>query len=205
MIPKIIAPPETEPLTIEECRAHLEVQPYVVDTDGVGTHPHDDMIMAMQGSAREFCELFTGLAIGQQTLEIALDAFPSAEIELPRPPVVAIVSVKYYDADEILQTLADNLYVLDNYQLPGWLLPSIGTTWPATLGAANAVKVRYLAGYGVTSDGGEPLPYAIRAAMLLMLGHLYANRESVAAGTIVEVPLGVEALLRPLRIRLGMA
>jgi len=41
----------------------------------------------------------------------------------------------------------------------------------------------------------------IRVAMLLMIGHWYANREAVNIGNITsEIPLAVEALLQPHRI-----
>ena len=41
----------------------------------------------------------------------------------------------------------------------------------------------------------------VKAAMLLLIGHWYANRESVAIGqTVAEVPLAVESLLQPYRI-----
>jgi len=40
----------------------------------------------------------------------------------------------------------------------------------------------------------------------MMLGHLHANREAVNIGNITsELPLSVDSLLRPLRVRLGMA
>lgn len=45
------------------------------------------------------------------------------------------------------------------------------------------------------------LNYDVKAAMLLLIGHWYANRESVAVGqTVAEVPFAVEALLQPYRI-----
>ncbi|EAA9217018.1 phage gp6-like head-tail connector protein [Salmonella enterica] len=41
----------------------------------------------------------------------------------------------------------------------------------------------------------------VKAAMLLLIGHWYANRESVSVGqTVAEVPFAVEALLQPYRI-----
>lgn len=41
----------------------------------------------------------------------------------------------------------------------------------------------------------------VRAAMLLMIGHWYANREAVVIGSNTsEVPLAVNALLQPYRI-----
>ena len=45
----------------------------------------------------------------------------------------------------------------------------------------------------------------IAAACLLILGHLYANREDVVTGTIAtELPKGSEALLTPHRIGWGV-
>jgi len=45
----------------------------------------------------------------------------------------------------------------------------------------------------------------IKAAVLLTLGHLYANREDVVTGvTVTEMPLGAKNLLRPLRVIPGV-
>lgn len=52
-------------------------------------------------------------------------------------------------------------------------------------------------------DDPEPilLNDDVKAAMLLLIGHWYANRESVVIGeTVAQVPLAVEALLQPYRI-----
>ncbi len=48
---------------------------------------------------------------------------------------------------------------------------------------------------GIVANG------SVLAAVRLTLGHLYANRESVATGvTVAELPLGVADLLRPYRL-----
>jgi hypothetical protein len=62
-------------------------------------------------------------------------------------------------------------------------------------------------GYGDDSDS-EPLPFEAKAAILLIVGHLYENREEVVEHsnqTLLNIPTGAEALLRPLRVRMGMA
>ncbi len=42
----------------------------------------------------------------------------------------------------------------------------------------------------------EDFPASFKAALLLLIGHSYANREAVVVGTITaEVPLAVESLL----------
>lgn len=201
MTPKVIIQPSAELLTIEQCRAHLNVQVYEVDSDGIGTHPDDDLIMAMQGAAREHCENFLGRSIAQKTYEIALDEFPAGAIELPMPPLVSVSSVTAgEDSDGPLDAA---LYVVDDYSVPARVVPV--DTWPTVIAATNLIRIRFVAGYGEESDGVEPLPYAIRAAMLLMLAHLYENRSDTDEKAIASIPNGVEALLRPFRVRLGMA
>lgn len=44
---------------------------------------------------------------------------------------------------------------------------------------------------------------AIRAAVLLLAGHLYANREATSHQALHEVPLGVSQMLWPHRAQLG--
>lgn len=49
-------------------------------------------------------------------------------------------------------------------------------------------------------EGEQPVTAAITAAVLLMGGHLFENREAVVTGTIATaLPLAVESLLAPYR------
>lgn len=60
------------------------------------------------------------------------------------------------------------------------------------LAAARREASRTLSGIVVNAS--------VKAAMRLILGHLFENREGVVAGvTVAEVPMGVYALLRPYR------
>lgn len=220
VVAKVVVSPVAEPLTLDECRAHLGVVPYEVDSDGVGTHPDDALILAQLGAAREHCEAFTGLSIAQKTYEIALDVFPAiwpapgwqsvrrrpglasseAAIELPHPPLVDLLSVAVgTDSDAELDP---DTYTVDDYAVPARLVPA--SAWPTVVAGVNLIKVRYVAGYGDDSDS-QPLPQAVRAALLLLLGHLYRNREDSVDRALVSIPTGVEALLRPLRVRTGIA
>lgn len=46
---------------------------------------------------------------------------------------------------------------------------------------------------------------AIQAALLLIVGHLYANREDVLAGvSVAQLPNGAQYLLQPYRIGMGV-
>ena len=208
MRPKIIAQPVVEPLTIDECRAHLEAQRY---DDTTIDDADDAMIGGLLSAAREHCEQFLGLSLAPCTLEIALDRWPTVAldgatyIELPMGPVREILS---FTAGEPSSSSTDMdvdpaSYVLDTYSAPNRVVPV--SAWPSVGAATNAIKVTYAAGYGVDTDGGEPLPKALRSAILLVLGHLYRNREDSTDKAMAALPLGAESLMRPLRVRLGMA
>jgi len=196
---KEIEPPVAEPLTLEECRDHLEIIPEEIDSDGITSHPRDALILAQLQAAREWCENFTGAVIAARTVGIAMDTFPDGAVELPSP-VIEIISVrKSPESDGELVPDVD--YVLDDWKTPARLLaPSTG--WPTVTAATNTVQIILRAGYAVPGDESDPpaLPGAIRSAMLLRLGDLFEGREDGADDTA-----RAESLLRPLRVRLGMA
>lgn len=177
---KLITAPTAEPVTLAEAKAHLRV-------DGTDD---DAYITALIGAARQGAEHITGRALMAQTWELALDAF-EADISLPRPPLASIASVKYLNDAGVLTPLDASAYLLDDHSEPARLLPAYGTTWPATRGQANAVLIRYVAGYASAAT----VPQEIKSWMLLHIGMLYENRESVVAGvSIAELPF-VDRLL----------
>ena len=152
----------------------------------------DTLLVAFLAAAVGYAEHYTGRSFGSQTLELALDEFPSGAIELTQGPVSSITSVSYVDSEGATQTLSDTLYTLDDYGLTAWVVPAYDTEWPTTLDTANAVKVRYVAG---------DVPAAVRAALLLMVGNMFENREESIIGTIVsELPLGVKSLLDTVKV-----
>jgi len=70
-------------------------------------------------------------------------------------------------------------------------------------GDADALASAVLDG----TAGADPilLNPSVRAACLLILGHLYANREDAVTGTIAtELPMGSRSLLMPYRIGMGV-
>ena len=181
---KVITP-ATAQLTLAEMRLHLRLD------ESFGT---DDnlMLLAMLASAVDYCEHYTGRSIGAQTLEIALDAFPACGIVLPNGPVTAITSITYTNVSQL--TLAPAAYVIDDYGLQTSVLPKAYTQWPATDGTLLGIKIRYVAG------GVRP---AVRSALLLMVAHLYENREATNIGranTDQELPYGVTSLLNTCKV-----
>ena len=161
---KLITAPTVEPITVAEAKLNLRVTGSALDGD----------LTRWIGEAREAVEHITGRALLLQTWEKALDGFPTNEIELPRPPVIGIASVKYIDPAGAEQTLAANRYTLDNSNgyTNAWLLAAYGTRWPDTLDTANAVKVRYTAGYG---SQASDVPFGIKGWMHLYIAEAFKN------------------------------
>jgi len=161
---KIITHPTFEPVSLAEAKAHCRV-------DG---NDDDALITALIRAARESAEHETGRALCTQTRELVLDAFPEAFI-LRGAPVQSIVSIKYLDLDGIEQTLDPVDYILDNDSEPGFAVVGYGKGWPATQATINAVRLRYVCGYAAAVD----VPESIKSWMLLAIGTLYAQRETM--------------------------
>lgn len=174
MTTRLITKPIATAVSLVEAKKHLRV-----------THSAEDtLIEALIKTVTIRCEHLIGRAIMPQTWELVLDAFPADnDIELLHPPIQSITSVKYIDANTANETtlLADQ-YSLDKDSEPGWLMPAYGVTWPQTLAVANAVRVRYVAGYA----DADNVPETIKQWMLLSVGTYYANRESVVIGSLVQ-------------------
>ena len=179
---KVITPP-TQVITLADLREHLRVEEVAPAQDA--------LIIAQLDAARDYAQHYTGAAIGSQTIEIALDCFPENGILLAPGPVNSITSIKYIDGTGAEQTIANTQYTLDDYGIKHWALPKAGTSWPTPLDAANSVKVRYVAG---------TLVPAVRSALLLLVGELFANREQTTAKEMGEVPIGVKHLLDTVKI-----
>jgi uncharacterized phiE125 gp8 family phage protein len=188
---RLITPPAAEPLSLTEVKAHLRVD-----------HTDDDALIALYLTAvRQWIDGkdgWLGRALMPQTWELSLDEFPTAEIRLPLVPVQSVSSVIYDDADGIPQTVDPDDYWLDDVSEPAWIAPVADVSWPTPISAVNAVRVRFVAGYANAAS----VPFPIKAALLLMVGHLYRNRESVMQeqGKPEVLPMGVDALLSTYRV-----
>ena len=196
---KIITAATSEPITLAEARKHLRIEPFGIPL----AHPDDGQIEMFISAARTWCEQYTGRALASQTIEMALDAFPSDDIELPLTPVTSISFVKYVNTAGNEITLSNDYYGLDDYSDPNWLLLLNNYQWPATSEGANSVKIRMVVG-----NTSVTIPHPIKAAILLLLGSLYENRQedlqSSSRATFNSLPLGVYNLLQPYRLTLGV-
>jgi uncharacterized phiE125 gp8 family phage protein len=160
---KVITPPSTEPVSLTEVKTALRLD--VADTS------EDTLLAIYITAAREYGEDITGRAFATQTLEMLLDSFPSADIELEMPPLQTVTTIKYKDSAAAETTLANTEYIADPDSNIGRIALAYGKSWPSfTPYPVNPIRVRYEAGY-------TALPKIYKNAMLLHIGYMYKYRD----------------------------
>lgn len=198
MAVKLVTPATDEVVTLEEAKAHLRV-----DTDD-----DDDLIEALISAAIAYVEKTNSIALTSQEWDLFLDAFPDGEeIEIPLPPLIEVDGVFYQDnAGSEQEWSADN-YVVDNAASPG-RLKLLNGGWPSARDAANAIRIRFRAGYVEVGSSPEApaVPAPIKQGILLLIGTMYENRETIVIGqTAVELPWAAQQLLKPYNANKGFA
>ena len=188
--------PAVEPVSVSEAKQHLRVD---ISDD-------DPYIAGLITTARRYAEEYLDRSLIHTQWTMRLDTFPH-EFELPRPPMatsgtMTATSVTYTvdpggaGGTSVLTTatLSTSTYRVDREATPGRIRTVYGGTWPSHLADPNAVSVTWWGGYGAS---GADVPAQIRSAILMLVAHLYENRQAaVATGAVPQdVPFGVKALL----------
>lgn len=153
-----------------------------------------DTVLMYLDMAVDEAEIYTGRALWNKVYKYTICDFPSAhEIVLPRSPVSAVASVKYYDADGTLQTLSTDDYSVNiNDQNRATLYLDEDADWPDTdEDNPEAVEIAFTAGYGTAMTD---IPASMLGGIIVYAGHLFDNRH---AGAIEE--------LQPVRDRIFRA
>jgi len=159
---KLITPPSPEPILLADAKIHLRVD-FTDDDSRITRHITE---------AREWVEKRIQQNIAAATWEIALDEFPTSEIELTIEPVNTVTSIKYDDADNVEQTLT----VTTDYTYSNGIISPVGD-WPATYDKANAVRIRVVTGY----SAANLIPSAVIAAIYLKIKELYDGTDADTA------------------------
>ena len=185
----LVTPPTEEPVTLAEIKDHLRVS---------GT-AEDSLLTLYAQMAREAVEEETWRALMPQTWTLYLAGWPAdGIIELPRPPLASVTSIKYTDEDGVEATLAASNYRVDTAREPGRVVLAPNGEWPSdVLDSVNGVAVTFVAGYADASA----VPPMAKAAILLQIGEIYANREAVIVGSTPQVTPAVQRVLNLLRAR----
>ncbi len=194
--------PAVLPITLDYAKLHIRA---------LGT-TDDPLINVWIQAAASYFEEQTGRAILTQTHEVSCDRFPFVgasgmyqRIELPRPPMQSVVSVKYIDADGVLQSYSDGgspdvpywttNFPVGQYARRGFVEPKFGNSWPTARLETGSVRIRYTCGYG---DTPHLVPTLVRGILCYLVAHFDTFRSAVheaRRGQVLELPYGVQAML----------
>lgn len=165
-------PPAYRPLTLPEVKLHLRVD-----------HSDEDALIGiLQGAAVDTCQQLTGRSIMAQGWKLTLNGWVDA-VRLPYPEISAVSSIKYLDKGGVQQTLGPSMYAL----IGDTVHKTRGATYPELGDGLGVVEINYTAGYNAGNEVAQQaaVPAGIKAWLLLTIGTLYANRESIQTGVSV--------------------
>jgi uncharacterized phiE125 gp8 family phage protein len=187
--------PIVEPVSLAEAKAQCRV----------GDTGEDLTLFATYiSAAREWAERYTARTFIHTQWQLRTDAFPW-EFRLPFPPMATAegftdVSLTYtsgiVNGVGTVVTLDPSKYRVDRQQTPGGVRPLYGQTWPAYIVDRNAITITWWAGYG---EDGTKVPAAVKPAILMLVAHLFRNREMTTDTALAVVPMGVKQMLNTVR------
>jgi uncharacterized phiE125 gp8 family phage protein len=167
----VLTPPIAEPVTLYEAREHLRLSPDQTDDDS--------LVLGLLATARRVVERRLGQTL-TATQYVATWTESPEVADLPYGPVLV-------DEDHALVVEADGDVVSSgSYEIESDVSSITFTSVPA-----GKMVVTYWAG----AVPGSAIAPQLRSAILLLVGHLYANREATTADGIGELPMAFEMLL----------
>lgn len=182
----------TAPVTLAHVKAHLRA-------DGTD---EDTLIGTYRLAAINYVAALCSRPLAGGTYRAEYDHWECEGFVLPVAPVSAISSVKYRDSTEVERTVSSADYITDTAVDPARVVLAYGKYWPtATLSPSRPILIAFTAGHGITGPPATPAcPDELKAAIFLLCGHWYNNREAVVVGDnssaiSVELERGVKALL----------
>ena len=202
---KLVSRNGTDALAVSmaEMAQHLKREDTVED---------DEYINACLLASIDYAERFTGHVMIDSTYDFFADSFPaSATLGLG----LGTVSSVYLRRTPLLEVIFGQLsrrgrrrnrprhagYGID-YAGSSIYLPA-SASWPTTDGAANAVRIRFRAGY-VDYDTYPPsigdIPETFKQAIKIYAAEFYGNRDNEQLSPPTRIPYGAEMLLRLHRI-----
>jgi len=185
MASTLLTAPSVEPISLTEAKAHLRIDHTA----------EDDTITEMIVAARQALEDSSGLALITQSWRVALDAWPGLFVELPKRPAQSVTEVRVTNLNGVETIIESAAYDLKSAGGLARLVKTPAAVWPTPGRLAGGIEIDYVAGYG---DAAANVPRALRQALLMVIAHVYENRELMGdAGA--PLPAGVDALIAPYR------
>ena len=188
----VVTPAAESVLTLDEAKAQLRME----DSDGID----DALIQSIARAADRMFENKTGRALMQASYEYVSDQWPcNGIIKLWPGNLVSVESVKYYDSNNVLQTMAEGTdYEVNKRSKPGRI---ILLESPSTYERHDAIQVLYTVGHGASGADTEAqralVDEDIKAWLKLNLGTIYKHRELTTDDKIGDIHSYADYLIYP--------
>ena len=186
--------PVAEPITLLEAKTQLRIlgadTTYDTEITGLISEARDwierryEISLITQSRVQYQDQLYDRYPIYRNFLGPYYSRFP---VMLMNPPVQSITSFKYYDTNQVLQTLALNT----DYFAAGLANPAVGaqdieipriwpaSSWPVFKWIPDSIQIEYVAGFG---NDGTYVPASIKRAIKMVLTHFFENRSEEITG-----------------------
>jgi uncharacterized phiE125 gp8 family phage protein len=121
---------------------------------------------------------------------------PSRGFMLDRGPLQTVTKVETLQNGAYVELPIASVVSRPLSRFETWLRLASGVAWPIVDQDEAAWRITMTLGYG---DAPANLPPALIQAALMLLGHLYQNREAVSGwgSALAETPLGFRMLIAP--------
>lgn len=211
----LVTPPPHEPVSLAQVYQHLRL-----DTEGDSpTHPDDTLLGLYLTAAREEVEAATRRTLVRTTWRLSAGGFPYSggysgsylgitrpqRLLLLRPPLVQVLAVEYYDADNVLQVYDPASYYVTDDVVPELRLTTASAP-PATYDRPDALRVTYVAGYApagspptTQEDYAASVPKDLQAAILFGVQMRY---DMLTPGDRTAMEAAMNAMMQKYRVQL---
>jgi uncharacterized phiE125 gp8 family phage protein len=190
-----LSQPAVEPLSLADVKGHGHID--AADEDSFYSRAIRAARQVIEGPNG------AGLVLVASQWRLSFDGMP-AEIWIPMGPVLSIDAVAYRDEAGVARTLDPARYQWRKGQFEARIKPAYGLTWPTVRDQYDAVQVTFTAGFPGTEETPPKLSAIeepLNIAMLMLIQHWNANRETVVIGEIpAEIQLGFNRLLNGYRV-----
>jgi len=175
----VLVAPTVEPVTLEEAKEQLRIEPAFTEDDSY--------ISALISAARDRCESYCNQYFTEQDIKILYSGSIPTVISLPYPGLT-VTSVVYTDSDNAQQTVNPASYIVD--------AENQTITFTETYKSLN---------YQVLATTSAPVQIVgVQHAIKLILTDLYELRTETAVGVSLAENPALKALLYPYRECLGI-
>lgn len=146
----------------------------------IETDDEDTDLQQMHVAAADIFEKLTGRAVFTTGRVLRLPpCLEDRVIELPYPNLIAVQSVKYYDSDDVEQTVSSGEYIVETGPIPGRV--TFTDTGIETLTGdlseilRHPISINFTTGFGADTDS---VPLGIRNVMREITKWLYAVKNN---------------------------